>query len=157
MSWVRDSGIDDLILYMDRPEVREGGWARLAGKPAELKVVIGEIERCRKDFAYAARNYFWITNKHRQDIPLRLWESQELLYEKVQELKAKHKPQKLLVLKARQLGFCLDPNTKVLTSDLRWLTLDDIQPGQEIVATDESSTGRGRGNSRKMRTASLVA
>jgi len=104
----RDQGIAELVEYFDRPEIVAGGWQRLANKPSELKVVIEEIRKCREDFEYCARNYFWITDKERRDVPFALWESQELLYEKFKELRAKGRAQKLLVLKARQLGFsCL--------------------------------------------------
>lgn len=116
--WTRDPGIDELIEYFDRREIRAGGWERLASKPGELKVVMGEIERSRKDFSYASRNYFWITNKYREDVPFKLWPSQELLLEKVNELKAKNKPQKLIILKARQLGF-----STLIEAMIAWRTI----------------------------------
>lgn len=43
-------------------------------------------------------------------------------------------------MKARQIGGCLDPETKVLTADLRWVRIEDVQPGDELVATDEGRT-----------------
>lgn len=61
-----------------------------------------------------------------------------------------------LIPKARQLGFCLDPDTRVLTADLRWMRIDDLPVGSEIVAVDESPPG-GRGPSRKMRTGVVLA
>lgn len=105
MSWNRDPGIAELCQYFDRPEIVAGGWTRLRSKPTELKVVLEEIRKCRENFEYCARNYFWITSKEREDIPFKLWPSQELLYEKVKEMKKRRKPQKIIVLKARQLGF----------------------------------------------------
>lgn len=59
-----------------------------------------------------------------------------------------------IILKARQLGMCLDPSTRVLTADLRWVPIGDIQPGQEVVSVDEHPPG-GRGKARKMRTATV--
>ncbi|MFN7883562.1 MAG: hypothetical protein ACK5PF_11195, partial [bacterium] len=59
-----------------------------------------------------------------------------------------------LVLKARQLGFCVAPETRVLTADLRWVPIIDIKPGMEVVACDEHPPG-GRGSARKMRTATV--
>lgn len=53
------------------------------------------------------------------------------------------------ILKARQQGFCLDKNTKILTADLRWVRIEDIKIGQEIISVDEETPG-GRGNSRNM-------
>ena len=51
---------------------------------------------------------------------------------------------KLIILKSRQLGFCLDPNTRVLTADLEWVKIKDIPIGQhceirrDLGAFDES-------------------
>lgn len=42
-----------------------------------------------------------------------------------------------LILKARQLGFCLDPNTRVLTADREWVPIAELEPGQRIVSVDE--------------------
>lgn len=61
-----------------------------------------------------------------------------------------------LILKARQLGFCLDVSTRVLTADLRWVRIDAIKPGDEVVGVDEHVPG-GRGAGRKMRTATVEA
>lgn len=61
-----------------------------------------------------------------------------------------------LILKARQLGFCLEPSTRVLTADLRWVRIDSLKAGDEVVATDEHVPG-GRGTARKMRTATVQA
>lgn len=61
-----------------------------------------------------------------------------------------------IVLKARQLGYCLDPATRVLTADLRWVPIASLQPGDEVVAVDEHPHG-GKGSSRKMRTATVEA
>ncbi len=57
-----------------------------------------------------------------------------------------------IILKSRQIGFCLDPATKVLTADLRWVPISELEPGQQVVAVDEEAPG-GRGQARKMRTA----
>ncbi|WP_205598460.1 hypothetical protein [Halomonas sp. NO4] len=59
-----------------------------------------------------------------------------------------------LILKARQLGFCVDPSTRVLTANLRWVAIADLQPGQAIIAVDEHTPG-GKGKARKMRTATV--
>jgi len=61
-----------------------------------------------------------------------------------------------IILKARQLGFCVSPETRVLTADLQWVPIGDIQPGTEVVACDENVPG-GRGSARKMRTATVQA
>lgn len=61
-----------------------------------------------------------------------------------------------VVLKARQMGFCLAPYTRVLTADLRWISIDAISVGDELVAVDEHVPG-GKGPSRKMRTTTVQA
>ena len=65
---------------------------------------------------------------------------------------ALNKHSRVMICKARQIGFCLSPETRVLTSDYNWVTLDDIKLGQEIIAVDEGMGG-GHGRSRKMRKA----
>ena len=54
-----------------------------------------------------------------------------------------------VILKARQLGVCLDPKTRVLTADLEWKYIKDLEVGTELISVDENSKGRGKG--RKMR------
>lgn len=61
-----------------------------------------------------------------------------------------------IILKARQLGFCVDPSTRVLTADLRWVAIRDLTVGQRLVAVDEHVPG-GKGAARKMRTADVQA
>jgi hypothetical protein len=56
---------------------------------------------------------------------------------------------RVIILKARQIGFCLDKSTKVLSDNLRWITLEDIKPGQGIVSVEEFPSG-GIGTGRKM-------
>ncbi|MGH2900504.1 MAG: hypothetical protein ACRDMZ_17650, partial [Solirubrobacteraceae bacterium] len=58
--------------------------------------------------------------------------------------------------KGAQVGACLAPETRVLTADLRWVRLDEIAVGDEIVAVDEEA-GVGRGAARKTRRARVEA
>lgn len=60
------------------------------------------------------------------------------------------------VLKSRQLGMCLDPETRVLTADLQWVPIGRISVGDEVVAVDEFAPRKGEGE-RKMRTAVVEA
>lgn len=61
-----------------------------------------------------------------------------------------------IILKARQLGFCVDPKTRVLTADLKWVEISSLNPGDEVIGVDEHPfEGKGRG--RKMRTATVKA
>ncbi|NJL71543.1 MAG: hypothetical protein HC888_07950 [Candidatus Competibacteraceae bacterium] len=72
----------------------------------------------------------------------------------MQELMDSGKAPKLLILKARQLG-ALDPDTNVLTADLRWVRIEELCVGDEVVAFDEEKPS-GYGNSRKMRNATVL-
>lgn len=65
-----------------------------------------------------------------------------------------------IILKPRQLGFCCHPNTRILTTDLKWIPIKDIEIGQKVIATDEYpsggyelATGEKRRYPRKLRTA----
>jgi len=108
--WARDIGVSELVEHFDEIERR---W-RDAGKKGlpwsvlnrrEEEVIATEIARCRNDFSYAARNYFWIINKEsKQDQLFRLWESQELILDAILRLKAQGRSQRIVLIKARQLG-----------------------------------------------------
>lgn len=61
-----------------------------------------------------------------------------------------------VIMKSTQVGCCLDPDTKVLTADLRWIRIDEVYPGLELVAVDEEPGG-GKGSCRRMRKATVEA
>lgn len=63
----------------------------------------------------------------------------------------KNKTKRNIICKSRQIGFCLDPLTKVLTADLRWMPIGELLPGQEIISVDEFPL-KGRHHGRLMRT-----
>lgn len=108
--WRRDVGIQDLIEHFNQKEdkwISAGKkfdlWESLSKK--EIDVIVGETERCRNDFTYAARNYFWIIDKNsKQDKLFSLWESQELILDTVLRLRAQGRSQRIILVKARQLG-----------------------------------------------------
>lgn len=54
---------------------------------------------------------------------------------------------------------CLHPDTRVLKSDLRWVRIDDLQPGDEVFSVDEEGhrNESGRRLERKMRRAIVEA
>jgi len=55
-----------------------------------------------------------------------------------------------IILKSRQHGFCLDPSTRILTADLRWVAIKDIKVGKKIISVDEFNN-YGQGKGRKMK------
>ncbi len=94
-------------------------------------------------------NLYWITTKEGRVIPFRLNWAQEALLDRL------HK--RNVILKARQLGFCLDPSTRILTAALTWVPIADLAPGEEIISVDEYPLTKGKGSARKMRTATVQA
>lgn len=99
--WKRDVGISELIIHFDQ-EDKIGNIEALTS--AEVRTVLDEIRRCQEDFIYAARNYFWIKTKQNEDKLFSLWESQELILDELDRIKGKGMAQKLMIVKARQLG-----------------------------------------------------
>lgn len=95
-----------------------------------------------------------ITDKERRTIPFILNPPQSRYYNS--------RTLRDIILKPRQLGFCCHPDTLILTADLKWIPIKDIQIGQEVIATDEFpsgefglSTGEKRRYPRKFRTATV--
>ena len=109
VKWERDPAMSDLIDYFDEPrfhakKIKNDG-DRFQLLTVKEILQIEEIARkCREDFSYAARNFFWITNKKRGDQLFKLWESQELIYQELIRLRAAKLAMKVQILKARQLG-----------------------------------------------------
>ncbi len=92
-------------------------------------------------------NLYHIINKDGQEVTFKMNHSQAILWEEMHRMNC--------ILKARQKGFCLDPDTRVLTADLQWVYIKDLKAGDEIVAVDEHVPG-GKGKARKMRTAVVL-
>lgn len=65
---------------------------------------------------------------------------QRIYFDIIADLESKYSAIELQILKARQLGMCLNPKTRVLTADLRWIPIEDVQVGQELIAVDEGTT-----------------
>jgi len=65
------------------------------------------------------------------------------------------KSNRIIIMKARQIGFCVDKDTKILSSNLKWITAEKIQVGQEIVSVEER-IGGGRGKSRRKMLRSII-
>lgn len=98
--------------------------------------------------------YLKIRTKEHGIQPLILNKGQLVLHEHAEAQLIARGYIRTLLLKSRQWGGCLSPDTLVLTSDLRWIPLRDISEGDLLVACDEKA-GRGKGSSRKMRTAAV--
>jgi len=109
VKWERDPAMTDLIEYFDEERFHSKKIKTDADRFELLTVPeVRQIEtiakKCREDFSYASRNFFWITNKKRGEQLFKLWEPQELIYEHLLTLKSKGLPMKAMICKARQLG-----------------------------------------------------
>lgn len=130
--WQRDIEVQEIIKHFDHSDRRDN-WESLG--ESEIQVILKEIERCRNDFSYAARNYFWIQTKDGEDIPFQLWESQELILERWYWLRHKfpNKSQRIMILKARQLG-C----STVIEGLIAWATIFFSNRNAMVVSHDDS-------------------
>lgn len=111
-----------------------------------MKIDSSVLEKMR-DPKFYLENFTKIRGKSQGAlIPFILKDAQKDLFNTLRKV------YRMIICKARQIGFCLDPNTKVLTSNLEWVSLDNIMVGQSIVAIDENISG-GKGSARKIKTA----
>lgn len=97
-------------------------------------------------------NLYWVQDENGARVPFIQREPQREYYDNRWYLD--------IIAKGRQIGFCLDPSTRVLTADLRWVTLDDLSVGAGLVAVDEHPSAdkratNGRSLSRKMLAATV--
>lgn len=127
--WGRDPGIKEMIDYFDLPS-RRNQKERLSRK--ERNAIDQEIVKCSSDFRYAARNYFWIRPKDSSDRLYRLWASQEMIYEIMQDLKRAGRPQMLMILKARQLGV-----STLVEALIAWRCMFNINVNALVVSHSE--------------------
>lgn len=93
-----------------------------------------KLAKKMKDPKFYIENFCKIKSKERGLVPFELKEAQKDLFN------AMDKHNRIIILKARQIGFCLCTSTKVLTADLKWKEIGDVEIGDELVATEE---GRG--------------
>jgi hypothetical protein len=109
----RDKLVWDLLEYFKKYEhiPEDKRWKHVEEK--DLTLISNEIMKCQQDYRYAAQNYFWISDKQGNDKLLRLWDGQELLLQKMEEMKKRGKAQRVILIKARQLGMSLFGNSIV--------------------------------------------
>jgi len=88
------------------------------------------------------KNLYWIKDRNGTVI--------RFVPNEVQDQFFRRRHSREIILKARQLGLCLHPDTRILMSDLSWKTLKEVAPGDRIITTDEMPTAPHSG--RKMKT-----
>ena len=78
-------------------------------------------------------------------IPFILNEAQKDLFNAVK------RNDRIIINKSRQIGFCLSPDTKILTANLKWIKIEDIKIGSKVISVDENISG-GKGSERRIKT-----
>jgi len=56
----------------------------------------------------------------------------------------------LVIYKAAQIGFCLSPDTKILTTNYEWKEIDSLLVGDGVIAVDEHSKGQSQGRKKRV-------
>ncbi len=113
------------------------------GRAVLAKLWTNELE-------YLSKTTF-IINKRSKVVLLKPNHAQVAFYRQViQKCRDEKRPIRGILLKARQLGFCVSPDSKILTTDLRWVRAGDVSRGDRIMGIDENHKG-GKGASRKLR------
>ena len=108
--WRREPVVQELIDHLNRYTMRKD-WGDLSREErlglltkSEWDSVVEQQTLCSEDFTFAARNYFWITDNDGQDVLLSLWEAQYLILQLWYDLKSQGRPQKIYIIKGRQIG-----------------------------------------------------
>lgn len=132
----------------------------------EQAFILNERTMAIFDYRYHAERYHFILLDSGGLGLFSFWASQEIVLRHIAELEealydAKERGDPvdgiLIALhKARQLGACLAPETRVLTADLRWIPIEDAIVGQQLVAVDEELPGPKKAT-RKLRVATVEA
>lgn len=114
-----------------------------------------EFAKAADDLEYYGKHFLVIADKRGHQVPLEFNSAQRIVHERAEEMLKRKGYVRLIVVKGRQQGLCLAPETRVLTADMRWVRIDQLSLGDRLVACDEFSLGRH--DHRKMRTASVEA
>ena len=107
-----------------------------------------ELEKNLKDWRWRLNHLYQITDEQGKQIVFQENMAQRHVVDNLHWLN--------LLLKSRQHGMCLDPETPVLAADLQWKPIKDFAPGDKIISVDEHPPG-GRGKARKMRVGTVEA
>lgn len=73
----------------------------------EERLILNELDKIKASFVYAATNFLWINDKEGNELLYSLWPGQELALEKMLDMKSRGKAQRIIIIKARQLGMSL--------------------------------------------------
>lgn len=146
-----DAALADSYLFHALYHHKDGLYPR-RGRKAEWKLEAGEWVRYRRNLSTREwiEAFFPIRTKAGLIVKMVMNPGQRRLWAKVLRMQRAGVPVRILILKARKIGFCVSPTTPVLTADMRWVPIDSLHPGDEIVGVDETIPG-GKGACRRMR------
>lgn len=136
--WKREAAVSELIKQLDRYTER-ADWDRLSRQDRLYLLSKGEWEAvkeqqrwCSEDFVWAARNYFWITDNDGNDVLLDLWHAQYLILQLWYDLRSQGKPQKIYIVKGRQIGASI-----LIEAMIAWATIFFPNTEALVVSVDE--------------------
>lgn len=136
--WKREASVIEIIKQLDRYTKRPD-WDDLSREErlnllqkGEWEAVKEQQKWCSEDFTYAARNYFWITDNNGQDVLLDLWEAQYLILQLWYDLKSQGKPQKIYIIKGRQIGASI-----LIEAMIAWATIFFPNTEALVVSVDQ--------------------
>lgn len=138
--WRRDAAVHEMIRALDEYPRTIRNWDDMSNNErlaqltkSEWEAVQEQYALCGNDFTFAARNYFWITDNSGQDVLLTLWEAQYLILQLYYDLKSQGKPQKIYIIKGRQIGASL-----LIEAMIAWTTIFTPNTEALVVSVDQS-------------------
>ena len=136
--WRREPAVNELITHLNR-YAEHPDWEQMSRDErldrlthAEWEAVCEQQRACTDDFTWAARNYFWITDNDGNDLLLDLWHAQYLILQLWYDLKTQGKPQKIYIVKGRQIGASL-----LIEAMIAWATIFFPNTEALVVSVDE--------------------
>lgn len=112
------------------------------------------VRTFRESFPLFAEVNLKVRDKEANIVPFVLNTAQIYIHERIEQQRRQFGYVRALILKGRQQGACLSPETPVLMDDYSWKAIRDVKPGDRVVAFDEEP---GVGKGRYMRTADVEA
>lgn len=103
----------------------------------EVRFIENERALVACNAGYFLERYYFLKDRQNVIRHFAFQGGQRVLFDAIARIEGMGRAIEIVLPKARQLGCCLDPETKVLTADLRWIRIDDAIPGTRLVACDE--------------------
>ncbi len=117
-------------------------------------------QRLKDDFEHYAAKCLSIRTKSGLVVHLKLNVAQKHIHACVEAQRAETGRVRAIILKGRQQGCCLSPDTLVTKANLTTCRIDDLLVGDTLLSLDEEFPGKdpsGKNSTRKMRTAKVEA